>query len=398
MTAESKAPAPAADRGGRDEKALPGQAARHSNTTMPAPLKPEASIFCAWRQQFRGDRITKVPYRTPSTTAKSDDPATWIKWANAQKIAASPSFTAGAINGMCGVGVFLGQDTLSGEVLFGIDADTCIDPTTGKLTPWAAALREAVPTYAEISPSGTGIKLFGRMTPADAALVQAAIGGKLGSQWKLPGSNHPPGIELYLGKRYFALTGKLWPGAPHEIRLLSADDVLRIVREIGPSLKPGAGKPSAKAPRRPKANGGGNGAHVEHAGDGGGAVAKLDAWAAFNPKVERLVAGDLSDLHADRSASAVAWRLAGFCKDAGLSEADARAVLRAYSHVDLRKYVDDDRQWSRIWDRVREDDTPSGDDGDEREPLLINGADLTETAAAVTTLLMVIYLKRKRWF
>ncbi len=357
-----------------------GKQARASNSTTPPPLEPTAAIWCAWlaESDAKTGRVTKRPYRTACVCAKSNDPRTWIALDAAQRVAADPTFVNRAVDGLCGIGVMLGATSVPDAVLCGVDLDTCLDCVTGALTPWAQDVLDALPSYAEISPSRTGVKALFLLTPGDAARVQKAMGGP-GRQWKLPGSDHPPGIELYLGGRYFALTGEVWPGAPDEIRMERADDVLRVVRQIGPSLKPDAGKTSAKAKPRAKANGAANGAHGEHEGDADDMTVKLEAFAKANAAARRLLSGDLSDLGADKSASAVAWRLAGFCKDAGLSQSDARAELRAYPHVDLLKYVEDQRQWARIWARVREEHATIDDaDDDDRRSV----ADAIVVAAA----------------
>jgi len=356
MNTESNAPA-GGGAGGRGNDAQTGWKARVNTSTIPAPLEATAKCWCGWRSETEttNGRPTKRPYRSSSAKAAANNPSTWITLDAARRIAESPPFNSGAVNGLCGVGVFLGADTIPGEVLAGIDLDTCLDPKTRTLTPWAQEVLDAVQSYAETSPSGTGIKVFLRLSNDDAARIIKVMGGP-GRQWKLPGSNHPPGIELYLGGRYFALTGEHWPETPAEIMQVSADDVLRIVREIGPSLKPDI--------KKAKPNGAANGAH--HGDDD--AVERLHPWATSNPKAVRLMAGNLSDMGDDKSASAVAFRLAGYCKDAGLSEDEARVVARAYSHVDLKHHIDDERAWARIWERVRGKASAKGGIGPHGDP------------------------------
>jgi putative DNA primase/helicase len=57
-----------------------------------------------------------------------------------------------------GVGIILGKN------ISGIDMDNCLDPVTHRLHPFADMIlfEQAVGCYAEVSPSGTGIKIFGR--------------------------------------------------------------------------------------------------------------------------------------------------------------------------------------------------------------------------------------------
>jgi hypothetical protein len=96
----------------------------------------------------------------------------------------------------------------SDDPYFGGDLDKCLDPTTGQLHPWASdILRKFAATYAEISPSGTGVKFIG-----------------LG---KLPGDpdtqrhkkTYADGfaVELYDAGRFFALTGHVWGDHPKAV-------------------------------------------------------------------------------------------------------------------------------------------------------------------------------------
>jgi putative DNA primase/helicase len=47
----------------------------------------------------------------------------------------------------------------------GIDLDGCRDPRTGVLAPWAQSIVAAFGSYAEVSPSGTGVKIIVRGKP-----------------------------------------------------------------------------------------------------------------------------------------------------------------------------------------------------------------------------------------
>src|SRR3712207_2969139 len=44
----------------------------------------------------------------------------------------------------------------------GADLDKCRDPKTGELATWAEAILALAETYAEVSPSGTGLRLIWR--------------------------------------------------------------------------------------------------------------------------------------------------------------------------------------------------------------------------------------------
>ena len=124
----------------------------------------------------------KVPYDPRSgRKAKSNDPRTWATLAEAQTVVAeyaSLGFMFAAGGGICGV-----------------DLDGCID-AEGKVADWATEALALLPTYAEVSPSGSGIKAF---------CLGELPGGK-GKKHDLPGTHC--GIEVYGAGRYFAFTGR----------------------------------------------------------------------------------------------------------------------------------------------------------------------------------------------
>lgn len=106
----------------------------------------------AWRNEQRGERLTKVPYQPNNQRAKTDDPTTWAT--RAEVAEAVPKI----VNGLDGgVGIVLGD--IGGDLhLCGLDLDTCLRDS--KIAPWAAAILDVAETYAEISPSGAGLKAF----------------------------------------------------------------------------------------------------------------------------------------------------------------------------------------------------------------------------------------------
>src|SRR5262249_24216161 len=55
-------------------------------------------------------------------------------------------------------GVVLTEDT----GIVGIDLDCCRDPKTGTVDSWAQAIIDEVRSYTEVSPSGTGIRIFAK--------------------------------------------------------------------------------------------------------------------------------------------------------------------------------------------------------------------------------------------
>jgi primase-polymerase (primpol)-like protein len=72
--------------------------------------------------------------------------------------------------------------------IVGIDLDHCRDPKTGKIEPWAQDIIETVDSYTELSPSGTGIRIF----------VTANFRSSI---------NRKGGVEIYSTGRYLTVTG-----------------------------------------------------------------------------------------------------------------------------------------------------------------------------------------------
>lgn len=143
-----------------------------------------------WRTITRDGGPTKVPFSATGTPAKSNDSATWCDFSEACAV-----YEGG---GYDGVG-FMFSDA---DPFCGVDLDGCRDPDTGEVQKWAADIVRELATYAEVSPSQTGIKLV-------------AIGSlpvRTGKSTKLPNETQVsidkvPGIEMYDHGRYFALTG-----------------------------------------------------------------------------------------------------------------------------------------------------------------------------------------------
>lgn len=180
----------------------------------------------------------KVPYSPKGGKAKASDPATWGTRAQAE-------MRAGKLPKPCGLGgigpVFgiLGD----GRIIGGIDLDTCRD-AAGAIQPWALEIVERFASYTEVSPSGTGAKVFFVTEAANRADLGDLLATEGGKAFKQPGKKHPPGIEVYLGGRYFALTGQHLAGTPTELRPVSCDVLRWLLTVAGPALCKQAVSPS----------------------------------------------------------------------------------------------------------------------------------------------------------
>ena len=133
-------------------------------------LDPLASAtrWVAWSNEPRSDKLTKVPYAPSGGTARADDPATW-----ATRVAAETRAQQ-LINGHgAGIGIELG-DLGADTYLGGMDLDSCLNGEA--CATWAQAICDLAQTYAEISPSGKGLKLFFYLAAEDVRPFLDKIG------------------------------------------------------------------------------------------------------------------------------------------------------------------------------------------------------------------------------
>jgi len=149
---------------------------------IPAELKPIGQ-WVAWRYELRLDcktgelKPTKVPVDAKTgRNASSTNPRTWATFETA--------WSRHERDGLDGVGFVLTREL--GVV--GIDIDHCRDPETGVIDDDALAVVREIDSYTEVSPSGTGIRIF--------AL------GRLPAGWRKRGR-----YEVYEHSRYLTVTG-----------------------------------------------------------------------------------------------------------------------------------------------------------------------------------------------
>lgn len=140
--------------------------------------------------KYVGAERRKVPFQTNGQPAKSNDPSTWTSLANAK--AALAGFAGG-----------LGFVFAADDDVFGIDLDGCIDDG-GVIQTWAAEILAEFPTYAEYSPSGTGVKIYGLGTLPGTGKKRVLDDAPVVCDRK-------PGIEAYCRGRFFCFTGQPVP-------------------------------------------------------------------------------------------------------------------------------------------------------------------------------------------
>jgi Virulence-associated protein E len=212
---------------------------------LPLTALAEHVRWVTWRNELRNGKATKVPYSPRNgQRAKADDPTTWATRAEAE--AAVPRLVNGSGGGIgLELGV-IGDDLAIG----GIDLDTC-RATDGTLADWARAVVERIGSYAEVSPSGTGVKLFFTFDASTLVTLRSAMGKKSGEgsgrKWARGKGDHVPSIELYLGDRYFTITEQPLPGSPNELRHVATDVLTWLIKVSGPAF---AGNGAAKRASR----------------------------------------------------------------------------------------------------------------------------------------------------
>lgn len=113
-----------------------------NQNNIPQKLKDTAR-FCCWRYETVKGRRTKVPY----------NPITGHKARTNQPITFTTFDTAAIATGYDGIGIHVANG------IAGIDLDHCME--NGILLPWAQEIVDKFhSTYIEVSPSGTGVRIF----------------------------------------------------------------------------------------------------------------------------------------------------------------------------------------------------------------------------------------------
>lgn len=156
--------------------------------------------WVGWKWVQRDGKPTKPPVRAGGGFAHNNKPETWATYGEVEDVAERHGFS--------GVGLQL----LDLKGFAALDLDKVRDKDTGAiLYAWAERLI-ACGSYAEITPSGTGFRVLGRI-PDDAP--------PLHRKW-----NHPEGgeIEVYANTdtgRYITVSGNRVPDAPDALNDLT---------------------------------------------------------------------------------------------------------------------------------------------------------------------------------
>lgn len=149
-------------------------------------------------------RWSKMPLQTTGRSASSTNPVTWTDFISAEQAYNTNKFD--------GIGFVFSHD----DDLVGIDLDDVYDLQDGFINAAMQQLADQVSGYMEISPSGTGVKIFTRSNPFSSH------------------ADHSIGFEAYANSRFFTVTGHHLKGTiPNEAQDLSGVIPERAIRSTG---------------------------------------------------------------------------------------------------------------------------------------------------------------------
>jgi putative DNA primase/helicase len=242
-----------------------------SMTAIPQDLI-ERPQWVTWRLEQRDGKATKVPHTVEGRRASTTDSATWASF---EQVNAAAGFD--------GIGYVFAKD----DPFVGFDFDDCREPDTGYLRGWTVGYVQLLDSYCEVSPSGTGVKVWVR--------GQLPFNGKRKEE-----------VEVYSASRFFTVTGEHVAGTPTTIEDRQAE-VAAIANVLFPPPSPNGKPPSAPKPV-----------------DVGDEELLVRMFAAKNgDRIGRLWAGDISAHHSHSEADAALCAHLAFWTDRDPARMDA---------------------------------------------------------------------------
>ena len=182
-------------------------ALRVNTDGIPQELKARRQ-WVVWRYVWkpREKKWDKPPLQVNNRPAKANDPATWTDFDSADR-----AYRRGGFDGIGYVPTaddpftFLDLDHVAGPEGLG-EWSSNLRPMFAGDVPSPGAMVEQLDTYAETSPSGTGVRIVcvGKLPEG-----RRKIGGK--------GNGCPDGVEMYSQTHYLTLTGQKLPNAPSSV-------------------------------------------------------------------------------------------------------------------------------------------------------------------------------------
>jgi hypothetical protein len=320
---------------------------------VPAHLT-ETAHWVLWRTETRinrntGETETTKPPISYHTSKKCDvtDPRTWTGFAE----------VAGALDksrAWDGFGFVLGPVVEHEEQVIGLDADECLDEE-GALADWAKPFLTAFGSYTEHSPGGRGLKCIARIRAADMPMVRQlldiAAGDREQARTVIYGEKtagrHAPGVQFFLGRRYFTITGRHWTPSPEDVTVLTVGQVAQIATLFGPRKK------TSDTPTGQRDG--------DDATEPDEAALNDQLGAAFvrNPRLRERWEGGTAGLN-DTSRSGFDMSITALLIAEGFAKGETLAALCRFQHGKVDE--EDPRYFERMWQRSTA--SPRGD----REP------------------------------
>ena len=141
---------------------------------------------------------TKPPLQVDSRYAQSDQPRTWTSFKRVWEHYLSPFGTEPN-----GIGF-----RPTGDII-GSDLDHCRDPVSGEIDEWALEIIRLINSYTEISPSGTGIRIFcyGKLPPGRRKSGNVEMYDESSPKYLTITGHHVPGTARTLERRQTEIEG-----------------------------------------------------------------------------------------------------------------------------------------------------------------------------------------------
>lgn len=162
--------------------------------------------WVVWKYDFVGERKTKIPYTIGGCKASTIDPNTWCSYDSAQ------SFYD------CGYADGIGFVFTKNDPFIGIDWDHCVKDGVIDQTVWEEV--KSLGSYAEFSPSGTGIHVI--------------CTGDYRKTGKCRGNDR----EVYDNGRFFTMTGNHIEGTFDDVHEYLDGSLYHILEKINPRFDP----------------------------------------------------------------------------------------------------------------------------------------------------------------
>jgi putative DNA primase/helicase len=219
------------------------------------PTLADLAALPIWAARGAPERVTKerrAPINPRSGGfASITDPTTWAVRAAAEECAARfPE------KRQPGVGIMLGTEHApKGLTRAGVDMDGCRDPESGEIASWAAAVVMQFGTYAEVSPSGTGLHLIFYARVADVEALRAAKILKHGRQFSR--GEHVE-ISPFFGAKFLTVTDEVHGDEVMDyarLRTVERDTLEWLLNDYGPAFA-AAGSRSGTAGQRDESGSG----------------------------------------------------------------------------------------------------------------------------------------------